>query len=104
MTNDCRFLATNIDGLNQMNSFIFEKSRIGISVPMQDTFPFKAMKETNEQHKTKIGIDEIITVPTNITLSLKRGALAPFLMHPSPLFEEYRSSGQIVQKGVFAKT
>ncbi len=32
------------------------------------------------------------------SFSLKRGALAPFLMHPSPLFEEHRSSRQIVQK------
>jgi hypothetical protein len=47
MTNDCRFLAANEDELNQVNSFIFKKSHIGISVPMQDTFLFKAMKETN---------------------------------------------------------
>jgi hypothetical protein len=70
MTNDCRFLATNKVGLNQVNSFTFEKSRIGISVPMKDTFPFKAMKETHEHHKTKIDIDELITGPTNITLFL----------------------------------
>jgi hypothetical protein len=53
MTNDRRFLATNKDGSNQVNSFIFEKSRIGISVPMQDMFLFEAMKETHEQHKLK---------------------------------------------------
>jgi hypothetical protein len=29
---------------------------------------FKAIKETHEQHKTKIEIDELITRPTNITL------------------------------------
>jgi hypothetical protein len=43
-------------------------SRIGISVPMQDKFLFEAMKETHEQHKTKIDIDELITSTTNITL------------------------------------
>jgi hypothetical protein len=32
------------------------------------------------------------------SFSLKRGALAPFLMHPSPFFEEHRSSRQIVHK------
>jgi hypothetical protein len=68
MTNDRRFLATNKNGLNQVNSFIFKKSRIGISVPMLDTFLFEVMKETHEQHKTKIDIDEIITGTTNITL------------------------------------
>ena len=51
-----------------MNSFVFEMSRIGISVPMQDKFLFEAMKETHEQHKTKIDIDELITSTTNITL------------------------------------
>jgi hypothetical protein len=68
MTNDRRFLATNKDGSNQVNSFIFKKSRIGISVPMQDTFLFEAMKETHEQHKTKIDIDELINRTTIITL------------------------------------
>ncbi len=51
-----------------MNSFIFEKSRIGISVPMQDKFLFEAMKETHKQHKTKIDTDDLITEPTKITL------------------------------------
>jgi hypothetical protein len=32
------------------------------------TFLFETMKETHEQHKTKIDIDELITGPTNITL------------------------------------
>jgi hypothetical protein len=32
------------------------------------------------------------------SFSLKRGASAPCLMHPSPLFEEHRSSRQIVHK------
>jgi hypothetical protein len=32
------------------------------------TFPFEAMKETHEQHKTKIDIDKLITGPNNITL------------------------------------
>jgi hypothetical protein len=68
MTNDHRFLATNKYGSNQVDSFIFQNSSIGISVPMQDAFLFEAMKETNEQHKTKIDIDELITGPTNITL------------------------------------
>jgi hypothetical protein len=35
---------------------------------MQDTFPFEAMKETHEQHKTKIDMDELITGTTKITL------------------------------------
>ncbi len=35
---------------------------------MQDPFPFEAMKETHEQHTTKVDIDELITMPTNITL------------------------------------
>jgi hypothetical protein len=35
---------------------------------MQDMFPFKAMKETNEQRKTKIDIDELKSGTTNITL------------------------------------
>jgi hypothetical protein len=35
---------------------------------MQDTFSFKAMKETHEQHKADIDIDELITGPTNITI------------------------------------
>jgi hypothetical protein len=30
-------------------------------------FLFEAMKETHEQHKTKIDINELITGPTNIT-------------------------------------
>ncbi len=49
----------------------FEKGHIGISVPMQDIFPFDAMKETHEQHKTKVDIDELITGPTNITLFIE---------------------------------
>jgi hypothetical protein len=69
MTNDCIFLATNKNASNKMNSFIFKKSLIGISVPMQNTFPFEAMKETHEQHKTKIDIDEFRSGTTNITLS-----------------------------------
>jgi hypothetical protein len=60
---------TDKNALKQVNSFIFEKGRISISVPMQDTFPFKAMKETHEQQKTKIDIDKLIAGPTNITLS-----------------------------------
>jgi hypothetical protein len=36
--------------------------------------------------------------------SLERGALAPFLMHPSPLFEEHRSSCQIFHKRSFRQT
>jgi hypothetical protein len=67
MTNDRRFLATNKNGSNQVNSYLFKKSRIGIFAPMQDTFLFKAMKETHEQHKTKIDIDEFITGTTNTT-------------------------------------
>jgi hypothetical protein len=31
------------------------------------TFLFEAMKETHEQHKTKLDIDELIPGPTNIT-------------------------------------
>jgi hypothetical protein len=31
-------------------------------------FLFEAMKETHEQHKNKIDIDELITGPTSITL------------------------------------
>jgi hypothetical protein len=58
---------TDKNAPNQVNSFIFKKGRISISVPMQDTFPFEAMKETHEQHKTKIDIDELITGPTNFT-------------------------------------
>jgi hypothetical protein len=33
------------------------------------TFLFEAMKETHDQDKTKIDIDELITGTTNITLS-----------------------------------
>jgi hypothetical protein len=44
------------------------KSRISISVPMQDTFLFEARQEKNEQQNTKIDIDELITGTTNITL------------------------------------
>jgi hypothetical protein len=51
-------------------------------------------------HVGNFGIVNLAGIP----FSLKRGALAPFLMHPSPLFEEYRSSHQIVQKGVPAKS
>jgi hypothetical protein len=35
---------------------------------MQNTFLFEAMKETHEQQKTKIDIDELFTGTTNITL------------------------------------
>jgi hypothetical protein len=56
MTNDCKFLATNKNGSNQVNSFIFKKSCIGISVPMQDKFLFEAMQGTHKQQKTKIDI------------------------------------------------
>ena len=66
MTDDCRFLATKKNVSNQVNS-LFQKSRVGISVLMQDTFTFKAMKETHEQHKTKIDIDELKSMTTNIT-------------------------------------
>ena len=38
-----------------------------ISLPIH----YKAMKETHEQHKTKIDIDELITGPTNITLFIE---------------------------------
>jgi hypothetical protein len=31
-------------------------------------FLFEAMKETHDQHKSKMDIDELITGPTNITL------------------------------------
>jgi hypothetical protein len=48
--------------------YIFQKSCIGISVPMQDMFLFKAMQETYEQQKSKIDVDEFITRTTNITL------------------------------------
>jgi hypothetical protein len=61
-------LATNKNGSNQVNSYTFKKNRTGISVPMQDSILFKAMKETHEQHKTKIDIDEFFTGTTNITL------------------------------------
>ncbi len=44
-----------------------EKSRIGISVPMQNTFPFEAMKNTHKQRKTKIDIDELKSGTTTIT-------------------------------------
>jgi hypothetical protein len=33
---------------------LFENSRIRISVPMQNMFPFEATKETQDQQKTKI--------------------------------------------------
>jgi hypothetical protein len=33
------------------------------------TFLFGAMKETHEQHKAKIDIDELVTWTTNITLT-----------------------------------
>ncbi len=33
-------------------------------------FLFEAMKETHEQHKTKIDIDELITGPTNTNITL----------------------------------
>jgi hypothetical protein len=39
-----------------------------------------------------------IEILAGTPFSLKRGTLAPFLMHLSPLFEEYRSSRQIDQK------
>ncbi len=35
---------------------------------MQDMFPFEAMKETCEQRKTKIDIDELKSGTTNIPL------------------------------------
>jgi hypothetical protein len=50
MTNDRIFWATNKNMSNQ------EKSCIDISVPMQDSFLFKAMQESHEQQKTKIDI------------------------------------------------
>jgi hypothetical protein len=64
-------LATDKNASNQVDSFIFKKGYIVISVPMQDTFPFEAMKETHEEHKTKIDIDELITGTTNITQRVK---------------------------------
>jgi hypothetical protein len=56
-----------------VNSFIFKKSHIGISVPMQDAFLFEAMKESHEQHKSKIDIDKFITGTTNMTLKMTIG-------------------------------
>jgi hypothetical protein len=38
---------------------------------MQNTFPLEAMKETHEQRKTKIDIDELITGTANITFFLQ---------------------------------
>ncbi len=45
MTNDCRFLATTKNESNRVNSFILEKSYIGISVPMQNTFCLRQCKK-----------------------------------------------------------
>jgi hypothetical protein len=68
MTNDCIFLATNKNELNQVNSFIFEKAASKLSyVPMQDTFLFEEMQGTHESQKNKIDIDEFITGTTNMT-------------------------------------
>jgi hypothetical protein len=43
---------------------------------MQDTFPFKAMKEIHEQHKTKLEIDELIT-GTTTTSAVTTGSGVP---------------------------
>ncbi len=49
------------------------------------------------QRKTRLVHLGIVNL-AGTSFSLKRGALVPFLMHPSPLFEEHRSSRQIVHK------
>ncbi len=73
-----------------MNSFILEKSCISISVPMQDTFLFKAMKETHEHYKTKIDIDELITGPSNITFLPQKSPENP---PPSPPPQKWGNFG-----------
>ncbi len=47
-----------------------------------DTFLFEAMKETHEQHKTKIDIDELITGLTNINFLRKNSSYTCFFWNP----------------------
>jgi hypothetical protein len=69
---------------------------------MQDIFPlFTSRQQFLGIYNTNTGIlvgNFGIVYLAGTHFSLIRGVLAPFLMHPSPLFEEYRSSRQIVQK------
>ena len=50
-----------------MNSFTRKKPYRNFSTNAR-YFPFEARKETHEQHKTKIDIDEFRSGTTNITL------------------------------------
>jgi hypothetical protein len=64
-------LATKKNASNQMNSFTQKKPYQSFHTDAR-YFPFKARKETHEQHKTKIDIDEFRSGTTNITLYVSR--------------------------------
>jgi hypothetical protein len=66
-------LATKKNATNQMNSFTQKIYRNFCTDAIY--FPFVARKETDEQHKTKIGIDEFRSGTTDITLLTWRNQL-----------------------------
>jgi hypothetical protein len=65
------FWATKKNAPNKMNSFIQNKTYRNFRTNTR-YFPFKARKETHEQCKTKIDIDEFRTGTTNITHPQRR--------------------------------